>query len=297
MYLENDSIYHPDLQFNYQESTDELRFSKSQSYTSESPYKNSYHKIDMNFEEWLWKRNSGIILFKPISGAAIGQATFESSNFFNYEFFEKLQGMDDLHPLVGLWQYGRGIGLNRFPASNYADYLGVDAFQVRHQLMKLARLGFIFFDDVTDMVTMNEKTSYFLDASVGKTDYDVIYFSSKTASPLENASLDLRNFDLKINGIQKIFLSDSQNVVLLPDKNQIIMKRNRNFQFNGSIRAGLFTYYGSNFFFDYDNFKLNLQNIDSLSLQVQTGQFDNYGKPIIKDISNMIEKVTGELLH
>ncbi len=296
MYLESDSIYHPDLQFSYMESTDELRFTKSQRYTSESPYKNTYHKIDMNFEEWLWKRKSGAILFKPASGTATGKATFESSNFFNYEFFEKLGGMDNIHPLVGLWQYGRGIGFNRFPASNYADYLGVDAYQVRHQLMKMARLGFIFFDDVSDMITLTEKTNYFLDASVGKTDYDVIYFTSNTTAPLENANLDLKNFDLKINGIQSIFLSDSQNVVLIPDKSQIIMKRNRNFQFDGSIRAGLFTYYGDNFFFDYDNFKLNLQNIDSLSLQVQTGQYDNYGKPIINNISNMIEKITGELL-
>jgi len=296
MYLENDSIFHPDLQFNYLETTDEIRFTKSESYTSESPYKNSYHKIDMNFEEWLWKRKSGVILFKPASGAAMGQGTFESSSFFNYEFFEKLGGMDNLHPLVGLWQYGRGIGLDRFPASNYADYLGVDAYQIRHQLMKLARLGFIFFDDVTDMVTLAEKTNYFLDASIGKTDYDVMYFTSNANSPLENASLNLENFDLKINGIDRIFLSDSQNVVLIPDKNQIIMKRNRNFQFDGSIRAGLFTYYGNNFFFDYDNFKLNLQNIDSMSIQVKTGEYDNYGKPIINDISNKIEKITGELL-
>jgi hypothetical protein len=97
MYLETDSIYHPDLQFNYLESQDELRFTKSQSYTSEGPYKNTYHKIDMNFEELLWKRKSGVVLFKPVTGTAIGQATFESNSFFNYEFFEKLQGMDDIH--------------------------------------------------------------------------------------------------------------------------------------------------------------------------------------------------------
>lgn len=296
MYLDTDSIYHPDLQFNYLESTDELRFTKSQSYTSEGPYKNTYHKVDMNFEEWLWNRKSGVVLFKPNTGTTIGQATFESNNFFNYEFYEKLQGMDDLHPLVGLWQYGRGIGLDRFPAANYAGYLGIDVSQVRQQLMKLSRLGFIFFDDVSDMVTLNEKINYFLDASIGKTDYDVIYFTSKTAAPLENASLNLKNYDLTINGIDRIFLSDSQNVALIPDKNQIIMKRNRNFQFNGAIRAGLFTFFGNNFFFDYDNFKLNLQNIDSLSLRVKTGQTDNYGQSVIKGISNLIEQVTGELL-
>ncbi|MCB9000025.1 MAG: hypothetical protein H6540_08180, partial [Bacteroidales bacterium] len=295
LYLENDSIFHPDLQFNFIENGDEFRFNKSQDYTSEGPYKNSYHKMDMNFEEFLWKRNSGVILFKPNTGTAIGQATFESNGFFNAEFFDKIQGMDNIHPLVGLWQYGRGIGLNKFPASNYANYLGIDNYQVRQQLMKLSRLGFIFFDDASDMVILNDKINYFLDASIGKTDYDVIYFTSRTNAPLENASLNLENNDLTINGIERIFLSDSQNVVLIPDKNQIIMKRNRNFQFNGSIRAGLFTYYGSNFFFDYEGFKINLQNIDSLSLRVKTGEKDNYGQNIVKGISNLIEQVTGEI--
>ena len=296
MYLETDSIYHPDLQFNYLETTDELRFTKSESYTSEGPYKNTYHKIDMNFDEWLWKRKSGLILFKPVTGSAIGQASFESNSFFNYEFFEKLQGMDDLHPLVGLWQYGRKVGFNRFPVSNYAAYLGIEEFQIRQQLMKLSRFGFIFYNDQSDMVTLNEKLTYFLDASVGKTDYDVIYFTSETAAPLENASLNLLNYDLTINGIDRIFISDSQNVVLLPDKNQIIMKRNRNFQFSGTIRAGLLTYFGNNFFFEYDSFKLNLQNIDSVSLRVKTGQYDNYGEAVVRGISNLLEQVTGELL-
>lgn len=296
MYLDRDSLYHPDLQLVYQEATDAFSFTKSQSYTSEGPYKNTYHRIDMNFAEFYWDRKSGTILFKPLAGTAIGQATFESNSFFNYEFFEKLQGMSDIHPLVGIWQYCRYIGMNQFPASNYADYLNVEDYQVRQQLMKLSRLGFIYFNDVSDMVRMNDKLYYFLDASIGKTDYDVIYFTSETPSSLENASLNLSNYDLTINGIDRIFLSDSQNVVLLPDKNQIIMKRNRNFQFNGTIRAGLFTYYGNNFFFDYDGFRLNLQNIDSISLKVKTGESDNYGQSIIRGISNLIEQVTGELL-
>jgi hypothetical protein len=296
LYMENDSIYHPDLQFNYLEKSDELRFTKSDNYTSEGPYRDTYHKLDMNFDELNWKRKSGTILLKPLAGSALGQATFESNSFFNYEFFDKLQGMDNIHPLVGLWQFSRNTGLNSFPASNYAGYLGIETSQVRHQLMKFSRLGFIYFDDVADMVTINDKLNYFLNASIGKTDYDVMFFSSQTTAPLENASLNLRNFDLKINGIETMFLSDSQNVVLLPDKNQIIMKRNRNFQFNGTIQAGLFTYYGNNFFFDYDGFKLNLQNIDSLSLQAKTGQTDNYGKSIIQNVNNLIENVTGELL-
>ncbi len=295
-FLETDSIYHPDLVFNYQERTDIVRLTKSDSYTSASPYSNTYHKISMNFDEFSWKRNTREVFLKPMTGSALGNATFESDNFFNYNFWEQLQGLDNVHPLVGLWEYSRGIGFDQFPVANYSEYLGIAAYQVRHQLMKLSRLGFIYFNDVADLIKINRKLNYYLDASIGKTDYDVMYFISKVQSPLENGKLDLDNYDLHINGIQNIFLSDSQNVVLLPDKNQIIMKRNRNFLFDGVIKAGLFTFYGNNFFFDYDTFKINLQKIDSLRLEVLTDEKDNYGQRMIKGIDNIIEQVTGDLL-
>ena len=294
--LDSDSIYHPDLIFNYQEKSDLIRLARSTSYTSETPYRNTYHKVSMSFDEFSWKRNSREILFKPMTGSALGSAVFESDKFFNYSFWEQLQGMNNIHPLVAIWEYSKGIGFDQFPVINYANYLGIASYQVRHQLMQLSRMGFIYFNDVADMVKINDKLNYFIEACTGKIDYDVLYFISKIEAPNENAKLNLDNFDLKIFGVQHIILSDSQNVVLLPYKNQIILKRNRNFNFDGIIKAGLFTYYGSNFFFNYDTFKLNLQHIDSLRLEVKTGKRNMMGQYVIRGIDNLIEQVTGQLL-
>jgi len=297
IYIAVDSIYHPDVIFNYQEQSDVVRLTKSDSYNSASPYDNSYHKINMNFDELYWKRDSREIILKPMTGSAQGNAFFESDNFFNYSFWEQLQGRDNSHPLVNLWQYSRGIGgIDQFPVINYSNFLGIESSQVRHQLMRLSRNGFIYYNDVSDLIRINKKLYYFLDASIGKTDYDVIYFASRVRSPQANAKLNLDNLDLHIYGIQNIFLSDSQNVVLLPANNQIIMKKNRDFQFDGVIKAGLFTYYGSNFFFEYDTFKINLQKIDSLRLEIKTGERDNFGHLIIRDINNIIEQITGNIL-
>lgn len=73
------------------------------------------------------------------------------------------------------------------------------------------------------------------------------------------------------------------------------MKRNRNFQFDGVVQAGLFTYYGRNFFFSYDEFKVNLKDVDSISMKVITS-YDNYGKPVYSPVNNVIEGVTGDVL-
>ncbi len=296
LYLDNDSIYHPNLQFLFLENTDEIRLTKGDNFTSGVPFKNSYHKLDMNFEQLSWIRGSGIIKIQPSIGRASGQATFESYNFFNYRFFEEIQGRDYVNPLVSLWKYSKMLNNYRqFTVSSYAGYIGMADYQVRHQMMKLSRLGFLFFDEERDLIRLNDKLFYYLEASIGNTDYDVMFFTSKVDAPHEIATLNLQNKDLLIYGIPQIFLSDSQNVVLTPKSNQIIMKRNRNFQFGGKITAGLFSYYGDNFFFRYDSFKINLQDIDSMQLQV-TESDKNTGIQKALPINNLIENITGELL-
>jgi hypothetical protein len=294
--LENDSIYHPDLDFLYLEDRDEFRISKKEIYTSGVPYSNSYHNVNMNFEELLWRRGTKMLEFQPSIGRAIGSATFESNRFFNYSFFANLQGRDFAHPLVSLWSFSRSLnGVREFPLTAYSGNIGRQATQVRHQMMKLSRLGFIFYDDEKDRITLKDKLFYFIEASTGKTDYDVILFESNVKAPNDNATLNLETRDLTIYGIPNIFLSDSQNVAIVPSENRIIMKRNKNFQFDGQIQAGLITMFGSNFFFSYDSFKVNLQDVDSLRVQAMTAD-TNTGEKKIINIQNLIQDLTGEIL-
>jgi hypothetical protein len=295
LYLETDFVYHPDLYFTYLEEADEMRFSKGDNYTSGMPFRDSYHNVDMIFDELVWKRGSDLVKIQAAVGRSIGKASFESHNAFNYGFYGSLQGMDYVNPIVSLWHFSRELNdLRYFPVMAFANNIGMADYQVRHQLMKLSRMGFIFFDNKTDMITLNEKLFYYIDASVGRIDYDVLYFNSEVRSPQENASLNIRNFDLTIYGIPEIFLSDSQNVVLIPNDNKIIMKRDRNFQFDGAINAGLFEFYGHNFFFDYEDFMVNLQDIDSLRLSVKS-ENKNTGTSFRRAIENLIQDLTGEL--
>ncbi len=294
--LESDSIHHPDLNFLYLEGSDEIRLSKKEVYTSGVPYSNSYHNVNMNFEELLWKRGTKIMEFQPSIGRAIGSATFESNRFFNQDFYSELQGRDYAHPLVSLWNFSRQLnGWREFPLTAYSGNIGRPDYQVRHQMMKLSRLGFIFYDDDKDRIFLKDKLFYFIEASMDKTDFDVILFQSNVRAPNDNATLNIENNDLTIYGIPNIFLSDSQNVVIVPASNQIIMKRNKNFQFDGSIQAGLIKMYGSNFFFSYDSFKVNLQDIDSLRVQVMTAD-RNTGEREVMNIENLIQNLTGEIL-
>lgn len=296
IYIENDSIYHPDLVMTYNIGQELLRLTRSKDYNSQGPYSDSYHRIDMSFDELNWVRSEPVMRMQAALGTALGNGQFESYDFFDMEFYESLQGMEYQHPLADLWTYADMIGGNMFSVGAYADYMGKAAYTMRQQLMQLSKQGFVYFNFEDDMVSLRPKLYDYIDASMMQRDYDVIRFVSRTNAGLENAELDLSTKDLTINGIPTIFLSDSQNVALVPLDNKIVMKRNRDFQFDGIIDAGLFKFYGKNFFFEYDNFLINLQNIDSLSISAKTGQKDAYGNALTTSLDNKIQNITGELL-
>ncbi|MBK9389945.1 MAG: hypothetical protein IPN68_07045 [Bacteroidetes bacterium] len=118
---------------------------------------------------------------------------------------------------------------------------------------------------------------------------------SSTKAPIDNAVLDLKNYNLTVNGVNGVLLSDSQRVAMFPYNRQLVIEKNRSIHFDGVVEAGLFTVYGKNFSFNYDTFKIRLQKIDSLRISVETEQKDMYGNPVIQEINNLIELGTAEL--
>ncbi len=294
--LDKDSIFHPGLDFRYIVPSRELTLSRSDKFTSRSPYFDSYHNIDMSFEQLVWKTDESVMQFKAPIGASVGIADFESVNYFNYGEYMSMQGIDEVHPLISIRSFAKKYGSEEFTATDFANYLRMPLHLVKQMLMRMSVAGYVFYDTNTEMAKIKPKLHTTLAASISKIDYDVLNFPSRIRAPLENAVFDLNSFDLTINGIPQIFVSDSQNVMIIPKRERIIMKKNRNFQFDGTVIAGLFKFEGQNFFFDYDSFKINLQNVDRLSINFLTGTYDNYGLPIADRVNSVIQHVTGELL-
>ncbi|MGM0408938.1 MAG: hypothetical protein ACQERU_13230, partial [Bacteroidota bacterium] len=294
--FDNDSIYHPGIMFSFMANQTEVSLSPSDRIVSKSPYYNSYHEISMNFDRLLWNINDDKIYLTKRRAADIGNATFTSSNFYNLVEFEKIMLRDEFHPLLAIRNYAKQINSQTFTAAELAKFLRFDVHQIKQMLMFLSVDGFIFYDTDNDIATINQKLYDYANARFGTIDYDVMKFNSTTSGLTNNGVIDLETKDLIINGVPKIFLSDSQNVAIYPKNRQIVMKENRDFSFGGIVDAGLFTFYGDDFFFEYDTFKINLNNIDSLSIQVKTEEYDMYNRAVLANLQNTIENVTGNLL-
>jgi len=295
IHLKKDSIYHTGLGFNYNVNTRQIELISNENILSKSVYYNTYHQLSMKFDRLLWNTQQDKIYFTHSRNASMGQATFTSMNYFTLKRWLEIEMRDRTHPLIAVRNYHNQVNSRQFHAGAFARYMRLPPHQVRQRLMYLAQDGFVFYDMDSDTVTINDKLFDYIKARIGKIDYDVIQINSATSSPTHNAILDLSNMEMQINGVDRTFVSDSQNVVLYPDQDGLVMKKNRDFDFGGVVVGGLFTFYGDSLSFSYDDFSINMEKIDSLHMRYQTDKKNQYGRKVLANVQNTVNDLTGVL--
>ncbi len=294
-FLGKDSIYHPNIAFNFNDPTHEVSLYQTDNLMTTSPYYDSYHNLNISANRFVWKKDNDQALFTRLRGTTIGEARFWSTNFFNDQTYYKIQYMDEQHPLYLLKKFADWYYADDFPVSDLADWLKKPEYQVRRMVVNLAILGFVFYNPETGEVVLKKELYDYLDAHAHKIDYDVMSFFSRTRAPLDNAILDLKSYDMTINGVPTIFLSDSQDVSIYPAGNRIIMHRNRSFSFDGQVKAGMSMLYGKKFMFSYDSFRIQMNKIDSMKFMAYGDKVDDLGNPVPEKINNILEVVTGDI--
>lgn len=295
LYFQGDSIYHPGLNMKYVNNDRELTLYRSGKGLAQSPFYDSYHNVDMYCEALYWKLNEDNINFEMIRGISRdSKATFESANYYSDYDYYKLQGIDPINPLDVVKNYAERYKTEVIRLNSFTRYINKPVEQASALLFNLTARGFLVYDVDEKKATVKQRLYDYLDAKAGLTDYDVIRFVSETVLK-SNAELDITNFDLKINGVSEIFLSDSQNVAIYPYREEIIMKKNRDFMFSGRVRVRFFDFFVKDGIFEYDTFRLNLPVIDSLSFFVKTDSTDVRGNHLYTRVHNVIADLSGEL--
>jgi hypothetical protein len=297
-YMENDSVFHPGVTLKYMQDDKELTLIRAEEGKSQAPYMDSYHQIDMYFDALYWKVNEPLIDMRMISAAEESKALFESANYFRKNRFQQMQGIEEVHPLYRVKKYCENHGTRDVYTEDLAKEMRLPVTEVRNMLIRFSNSGFVAYDSREDMATVKDRLYYYLQADVGKVDYDVIQFES-VIKALPNASINLLNNEMTLRGVAPVVLSDSQNVVIYPKEQEIKLKKNRDFSFAGRVKAGRFEFHGKDFGFEYQTFKINLNNVDSLRLKVESDdpkEVDFYGNRKLVFVKSVLENINGDLL-
>lgn len=297
IWLEKDSIFHPACNFKYLADQRKVSVLRTGEGIQKTPFTDSYHKVDMYFEELTWKIDSPKVDIGFLTANLQGQAYFESLDFFTMDRFMAIRGEgNDVNPMIKINQYFETYKQKEFDAVELAKFMKWTAVDLRPVLVKLATFGVINYNVETDEVTIKDKLFKYIKAGKKLTDYDILTFHSVFPGGF-NATLNLldNNFDMRIRGVKQILISDTQKVFVFPSQKEVVLKKGRNFTFSGVVASGKFEFHGKEFAYDYDQNKINMKLIDSCRIYVTAQEAEPDGSIPFKRVQTVIENISGEL--
>ncbi|MDA0939538.1 MAG: hypothetical protein O2990_00915 [Bacteroidetes bacterium] len=290
-----DSIYHPDIKVKYLDEQKLFRATRQTEGVGQQPFIDTYHAIEMEVEAVEWELNSPSVVFRRLTSDRPEPAAFRSLDCFELDVYDQMMGIDPIHPLAELATYMARRGVTSFYSEEYADFLGLQEEQARMLLIGLTNSGYVDLDVATHFCEVKPRAERHIKARKGVIDYDVLAFYSNPNQSSTNAVLSLNNRRLELKGIGRFGVSEAQDVKIIPDGGELALGKNRSFEFNGVIQAGKFELRGAEFAFDYDAFKLDVRQAESLRILVEIdGEFDAYGQKM-RWMASTIEEITGTL--
>ncbi len=297
-----DSIYHNDLEFRYDNKARRMMFFRSEKDFGDGPFHDYFHGVDIFVEGMYWDIDDNQVDFWRMEGVnPTSEGDVVSVNYFRHDDFKRLQGLDGSHPMIRIEKFLQGFdNVDRqvkFAVGDLASYLGYPIEQVISLLLRLQAEGYVEYDSETKWATALPRFFDVVDSFRETIDYDVIKIHSRTTNRHPNLRLDLNTNDLLVYGITSqidgyegaaISLSDRKRVVIVPDFERITFTKKQNFKFSGGILAGMFEFFTKDSEFNYEDFCINMEKIDSLRFYAR---YDNHVIPV----DGTLEKLKGRL--
>lgn len=294
-HLGEDSIFHPYCEMRFDPRSGQVRIMRYKTGLGLSSFTDSYHAMDINVDQLVWTQGTAKLNFKNLNLGSDKAAVFESKQYFRTTRMEQLAGLQQNHPLRELRDAAYGLGYEDMPLRDLVYALRMPKEQGERFLFEMAIQGFVDFNVDKQTITINDRLFEYLQNWEGKRDYDVIQFVSRIPQGA-NAQVSLLNYQMDIAGIQQIAVSDSQQVNLYPKGGRIVVKEGMDFTFDGRINAGLFSYWGEGYTFDYDAFKVDMPKIDSMRFKVREFDPPPGERAALVNVQTVLQDLQGQLL-
>lgn len=324
-----DSITHPGLNFTYYTDKKLVEFTRPSSGTGQAPFQDSYHQIDYYCPLLIWEENSNTIqlTFQPGITQEQRNARFESRDYFDEKLYDQLAGLATNHPLLAIYNYSYKYDKITMTEGDCATALGGTVEQVKPFMLQLSNYGFISYDLDAKTVTVNRKLDNFVKSKAGKKDFDNINFmcdfrpkklngysdeqikndeylqsmqklyddqTKERGKLIEFGNLNLTTLDINLNAVDRVVLSDVQNSFVYPKNGNVVVKKNRNFDFQGWFNAGKAEINTISANYNYAENKVNLVETQETILRVRPLKPEHGTSGIA--MANSITGIVGEVL-
>lgn len=284
-------LFHPNINFAYTHKNRTVTLKRISEQSLQLPFRDDYHQILFNVEQLVWPVDSNELTMSMNSRSGLFKATIESLNFFNDNVYDQMQGIDEIHPLNGLHKASVLLKTRTFSLEEYAEIMKKPIDQLRKQIIALSYQDFVEYKERQDEVTLKQRLFDYTQARLGAKDYDNIRFDSHPQDSRVNAVLNLKSYALRIQGVDRFTISDVKDIYVEPSDKTVVMLKNRDMEFNGKLKAGMFDMYGNKLFFSYDKYTIGLTQVDSTGMYLAdrtTGKRGNKVNSLIRDVTGDI---------
>ena len=290
-YLGDDSISNTGVTVRYSPSERRVNIVNDPKRNYYSPFIDTYHELDIYCGLITWKTDGTNLEFSNLTpGGSVSMASFESSNYYTYRKYREIQGIDEISPVRRVYEYSDG-GNNNFSVKAFATYIGLDEGQTLLMIHNLCRHGLVSYNEMTGRVRVKDKLGDYMRAFSKKKGFDYDALSLESTAAGSNAQMNIDDRALVISGVEQFVVSDSQRVVVYPDKargSRVTVGRNRSIHFDGRIEAGKFVFFVENCDFSYENFSFDMPSIHKLYFAVENFNDPDSLHPVMTPLSNLV---------
>ncbi len=269
-----DSITHPSVMTRFYANEKRFVAIKDHNGYNLRAFNASYYNMSIEADMINWDMKSDSLDITIMNAKSMLPAYFKSTAYYEFEEIKELSGIYNFNPLLVVYSYGAKRKSREFFLSNLVNDLKLNEKALRGAMLQLMYLDFIEYEDAGGRIYLKDKAIHYIRSKSKRKDYDDLLISSLSSNK-PNATLKLDTDEMTVRGIDKFFISQTLDVYIYPNDNEITLLKNRDFKFDGRLFAGNFEFVGRNFTFRYDSFLVDLLNIDSIKFYVDgEGQYE-----------------------
>jgi hypothetical protein len=275
IYHQNDSITHHSVQMKYDYNQDRLLLLSEKGLMKNAPYSSSFFNMDFAAHSIRWDLKSDSLDISTRGARATVPMILESVDYYEPDDFRTLEGIGfNFHPLALVANYCIRNNTRELHSGDLAQQTGYGILEIQKAIEFLSQKGLLEYWPQKDQIIVKEKAITQYLAYKGEVDYDNLKIQSVSGSYAQtdlkapvypNATLNFKNRNMVVRGVDGFNVSDSLNVYIKPDSSTVTVLQNRDIKFDGTITAGNFEITGKQFTLKYDSFFISLDKIDSIN--------------------------------
>jgi hypothetical protein len=252
--FDNDSIYHPSVNFSYDDKNKEINIVRTASNRGLNPFRNTLHGLNMFVDKIQFNLIKDHAIFYHYSRARDIEVLFESNTYFDRNRYLDVMN-ESINSLMMLLDFSILSESGKLHSlKDFAIFCNLDVSSVIQLLIELEVFGFVDYFNLDQRFLIKSWATNFRQSSLSNFDYDYFKIQSLASIGDTVASIDLFSNEMTLMQVNKININNRFKIELYPISNQLIFTGNKSFKMDGNIYIGNFAFSGRDLNFDYKNF-------------------------------------------